>query len=110
MKAHDLMSHWQEQFGEPITDAHYSLQLNVRDAARLAALQEMFPSSTQEQILRDIVSAALNELEEGFPYRAGNDVIAHDEKGDPVYEDLGLTPQFLQLTHKHLVALNKHKH
>jgi hypothetical protein len=32
----------------------------------------------------------------------GNKVIATDEMGDPLYEDIGPEPRFMQLLEKHL--------
>jgi hypothetical protein len=56
-------------------------------------------------LLTDLISAALNDLESGFPYVGGNTVIAQDEEGDPLYEDVGPTPRYLALTRKHLQRL-----
>ena len=110
MKASELLLHWEKEFGEPLSATHYELPLNVKDAARLEALAEMFPGSSKERILRDLVSAALSDLTSGFPYVAGDKVVAQDEEGYPVFEDIGPTPQFLQLTRKHLNSLQKGKH
>ncbi|MNJ80821.1 hypothetical protein D3C77_793440 [compost metagenome] len=41
-------------------------------------------------------------MESSLPYVRGNQVIATDEQGDPVYEDVGPTPRFLALSRKHL--------
>ncbi|GGY45107.1 hypothetical protein GCM10011297_17650 [Bacterioplanes sanyensis] len=105
MKTTELLSHWQKNFGGQVTKNSYQLHLNVKDAARVEALVEMFPASSRERILSDLVSAALNDLAGQFPYQAGQQVIAEDEAGDPIYEDNGLTPTFLQLTRKHLSRL-----
>jgi hypothetical protein len=110
MKVQKLMKHWQEEFGAELTDQKYSLPLSVGDAARIEALSEMFPSMTKEQLLRDVISAALDDLASGFPYVAGEKVIAKDEDGFPMYEDVGLTPKFLQLSRKHLQELSEGRH
>ncbi|MAK92722.1 MAG: pilin assembly protein [Oleibacter sp.] len=110
MKASNLLNHWEKEFGEPLTDTSYQLPLNVKDAARLEALAEMFPGCTKERLLRDLVSSALADLTSGFPYVAGDKVVAQDEDGDPIYEDAGPTPQFLKLTRKHLSSLQKDSH
>lgn len=110
MKVKKLMKHWQEEFGDELTEKQYSLPLSVGDAARIEALAEMFPSMTKEQLLRDIISAALDDLASGFPYVAGENVIAKDEEGFPMYEDIGLTPKFLQLSRKHLRELSDDCH
>lgn len=110
MKASELLNHWEKQFGEPLTETRYELRLNERDAARLEALAEMFPGCSKQRLLRDLISSALNDLTSGFPYVAGKQVVARDEEGDPVYEDVGPTPQFLALTRKHLDKLQKGRH
>jgi len=40
-----------------------------------------------------------------MPYVPGNHVIAEDDYGDPIYEDLGPTPQFYSLSHEILRKL-----
>ncbi|MDK2777646.1 MAG: pilin assembly protein [Pseudomonadota bacterium] len=108
MKASELLNHWEKEFGEPLSETRYELPLNEKDAARVEALAEMFPGCSREQLLRDLVSAALSDLTSSFPYIAGDKVVAQDEDGYPVYEDVGPTPQFLKLTRKHLHSLQKH--
>jgi hypothetical protein len=44
---------------------------------------------------------ALNEVAAAMPYVAGKRVISTDEQGDPVYEDVGLTPRFMDLARGH---------
>ena len=110
MKSSDLLKHWEQHFGDQVADREYCIPLKTKDAARIEALCDMFPSSTREQILRDLVSAALNDLASDFPYQAGDKVVARDEEGDPIYEDAGLTPQFLKLTRRHLTNMQQDKH
>lgn len=110
MKSSELLKHWEKNFGDELTDNDYGIPLKVKDAARIEALCDMFPSSTREHIVRDLISAALNELASDFPYKAGDKIVAQDEEGYPIYEDIGLTPQFLALTRKHLNAMQKDKH
>ncbi|MFK4753460.1 type 1 pili tip component [Oceanobacter antarcticus] len=110
MKASALMAHWEQEYGDPVCDRSYPISLNVKDAARVEALLEMFPGLSQERLLRDLVHAALNDLASGFPYVAGDTVIARDEEGFPVYEDIGPTPEFLELTRKHLEQVTADKH
>jgi hypothetical protein len=40
-------------------------------------------------------------LKNAIPYVPGDRVIREDDFGDPVYEDKGLTPQFLDLAKKY---------
>lgn len=107
MKVRDLVQEWDRSASGAMAEETFAVRLDIEDAARLAALAELYPKRTQEQLLSDLVGAALNELESGFPYVRGTRVIAEDEQGDPIYEDAGATPKFLELSRKHLERLEK---
>lgn len=96
-----LLENWSKKRAPEHTDERYSIQLTVEDAARLGALAELFPGNDTEQLISDLLSAALDETESAMPYVAGETVIREDEFGDPVYEDVGLTPRFLELVRLH---------
>jgi len=83
----------------------YAVRLTVDDAAQLAALAEMFPGRSAEQLISELLTVALKELAAAMPYVAGRRIISTDEQGDPVYEDTGPMPRFLELTRKHRRAL-----
>jgi hypothetical protein len=40
-----------------------------------------------------------------MPYEPGPAVISRDDHGDPVYEDIGMTPRFVELARKHKKSL-----
>lgn len=105
MRLRDLLETWQESAGERRTPQQYCVRLPVHDAAKLAALAEMYPGRSQEQIITDLLSTALDEIEAAFPYVQGSEVVSEDEQGDPIYADAGLTPRFQQLTREHLKRL-----
>src|SRR6266850_147782 len=83
------------------TATEYAVRLPVDDAARIQALAELFPGQSKEAIITDLLGLALQELAASMPYVAGKKVISQDEQGDPVYEDVGLTPRFMELMRKH---------
>ena len=97
----ELLESWRETAAEPRTATQYAVRLPVDDAARLAALAEMFPGRTPEQLITDLLGAALEEIAAAMPYIAGRKVISTDEQGDPLYEDIGLTPRFMELARRH---------
>ncbi len=66
----------------------------------------MYPKRSKEQLVSELVSAALAELETSFPYIQGSEIVATDELGDPIFADVGPTPQFLSLTKKYLSKYN----
>lgn len=105
MRWKTLLDAWSNRQASELTDERYSIRLSIDDAARLQSLAEMFPAIDAEQVVTDLLSASLDELEAAMPYVAGERVIREDEFGDPVYEDVGLTPRFLELTRRHRAKL-----
>jgi hypothetical protein len=114
MKIRELAHHWEENAKGRLTDTGYSIHLDVEAAARLAAIVDMYPKRQPEELLGELIGAALEELEKSFPYVKGSTVVATDEEGDPLYEDIGPTPRFLALSRRHLHDLSavddKQKH
>lgn len=107
MYVKDVLDNWQRSASERRTVKQYCVRLPVHDAAKLAALAQMYPGRSEQDIITDLLSAALDELEASFPYVEGDYVVAEDEQGDPIYEDAGLTPRFRALTEQYLSAMDK---
>lgn len=105
MKISELVSRWEKDAKGPLSSVQYGIPLDIESAARLAALAEMYPKRSTEALLGELVRAALEAVETSLPYVRGPQVIATDEQGDPVYEDIGPTPRFLALSRKHLQRL-----
>ncbi|MBA1274307.1 pilin assembly protein [Stutzerimonas azotifigens] len=107
MKIAELVRHWESEAKGNMTRTRYNIPLDLESAARLAALAEMYPKRNTEELLGELVSAALEAVEASMPYEQGSEVITTDEQGDPVYEDAGPTPRFLELSKKHLLRLQQ---
>ncbi len=107
MRIRALAAYWEKQAKVPLTTEEYSFRLSIEDAAKIAALAEMYPKRSKSEILSELLSAALDELETGFPYVRGSRVISTDEQGDPIYEDVGPPPRFLDLCKKYRELLKK---
>ena len=101
MSFRELLQSWRADAAASRTARSYAVRLSVDDAARLAALAEMFPGRTAEQLITELLGAALQEVAAAMPYVAGGRVISTDEQGDPLFEDVGPTPRFMELTRKH---------
>ena len=104
MKIRELAQHWEQNAAGTLSPT--VLHLDLESEARLAALIDMYPKRTAEELLGELVAAALEELEASFPYVRGHQVIATDEEGDPLFEDIGPTPRFLALSRQHLHSLS----
>lgn len=62
MKVTDLPKHWEGK-KEPVDRSHdYNLRLPLEDAARVAALAELYPDRSETDILNDMIGAALDDL------------------------------------------------
>jgi hypothetical protein len=70
-----------------------TIVLNRVDLIKVEALAEAYklPASN---LLANLINTVLLEIEEQMPYVAGDKVIRIEE-GDPIYEDVGRTPEYL---------------
>lgn len=102
MKMQELLDLWERTANGALTPEEYQVRLPVEDAAKIQALAEMYPRRTVSEIITDLLSVALDDLESALPYVRGEKVVAVDEEGDPLYEDIGPTPRYQVLTRKHL--------
>ncbi len=109
MKVRELMSSWESTCHQDDGEEKYQIRLPRRDAARLEALASLYPGMDKNEVVTQLIEVALDEVERQMPYKAGSKVVAVDEMGDPLYEDVGLTPRYLQLRHQFAQGLNKKK-
>ena len=100
VKFKSLLERWKKTASPQKTAHEYAIRLPVDDAARLQALKELFPGQSIEDLLTDLLHASLDEIAAAMPYERGPKVISRDDQGDPVYEDIGLTPKFVELARK----------
>ncbi len=69
MKVTDLPAHWDAP-KQPAERTHdYNLRLSLEDAARIAALAELYPERSESDILNDMVGAALDDLVRQSPLK-----------------------------------------
>lgn len=97
MKVRELLSEWKTTTDLWNGEVSYTLKLPAKDAARLEALASLYPAVDKQTLINQLIHAALEEIESTMPYIAGPKVVGHDEMGDPLYEDVGLTPEYLLL-------------
>lgn len=71
MSAKDLVLVWGALDNSRLTAKQSSLRLPVHVAAKLAALAAMYPQKTKTQLVADLLSAALTDLESRLTAYAG---------------------------------------
>lgn len=64
MKVTDLSKTWDEERKSEDRPRNYRLRLPLEDAARLAALAELYPNRSEGEILNDIANGAVEDLAE----------------------------------------------
>ena len=62
MKVSDLPQHWESKKQTKERSHEYNLRVPLEDAARIAALAELYPDRDEADILNDMVEAALDDL------------------------------------------------
>lgn len=107
MRIQAMVDQWEANNRGEKTQRTFTIKLPLKQAAQLMALREMYPDCSEEQMLTDLIGAALDELKEALPYEAGTVKIAEDEYGDPIFADNGLTPKFISLTRKYSQSLRQ---
>ncbi|WP_166251516.1 pilin assembly protein [Marinobacter salicampi] len=105
MKIKDLVKYWDKHARGRLTRDAYYMALSDQHHHRLEKLSTLYPMKSSQDLVRDLISAALDELETSFPYEQGSKVVAFDEDGFEIYEDKGLTPKFVSLSQKHIQRL-----
>lgn len=101
MKFKSLLDRWKKESAPVLAAEEYAVRLTLDDASRLHALAELFPGCPIERLVTDLLHAALDEVAASMPYEPGPKVISRDDQGDPVYEDVGLTPRFVEAIRRH---------
>jgi hypothetical protein len=100
VKFKPLLERWKKDAAPALAAKEYAVRLTLDDAAKLQALAELFPGHSVEAIITDLLSAGLDEIAAAMPYERGPKVISTDDHGDPVYEDVGMTPRFVETSRK----------
>ena len=106
MKASDLVAVWSAADNSRLTSKQSSFRLPVHVAAKLAALAEIYPQKTKTQMVADLLSAALSDLEQELPSLPGK-FFVEDEQGKSLFEATGPAERYRTLTNKHYIELEK---
>lgn len=107
MKAKDLHVVWSAPDNSRLTAKQFSFRLPVHVAAKLAALSEMYPGKTRTQMVADLLSAALQDLEGSFPSVKGRFFAKDPDSGEEMFEDLGIHARYASLANKFNAELER---
>ncbi len=72
MKASDLVTVWGAPDNSRLTAKQYSFRLPVHVAAKLAALETLYPTRSRTQLVGDLLSAAISDVEKNLDSYPGD--------------------------------------
>jgi serine phosphatase RsbU (regulator of sigma subunit) len=119
MKTQHLHDMWSGPDNSRLTTKQFSLRLPVHIAAKLAALADLYPQKNRTQVVADLLTAALDDLEKNLPQSLGippseEEQYIQKEAADhfgeiyePLYELGGARARFRGLANKHYKELEK---
>ena len=89
MKASDLVTVWSAADNSRLTAKQFSFRLPVRVAAKLAALEAMYPTKSRTQLVGDLMSAAIADVEKAFLSVPGRSIGRDPDMNEEIFDDVG---------------------
>ncbi len=105
MDVDDLIRNWQRRDADPLTIGELALRLTVRDAARLAALGDLYPARGRDALVRDLLTFALDAVEVALPSVDAAEIVSETDEGEPLYAQTGPAVRFRERCEHHAAAL-----
>lgn len=107
IKSADLTKLWAAPDNTRLTSKQYSFRLPVHVAAKLAALEDMYPNRTRTEIVGDLLAAALDGVQQGFPSVKGKHWGNDPDTGEEIFEDAGLIAGYAKRVNKYYIQMEK---
>lgn len=106
MKASDLVTVWSAPDNSRLTAKQYSFRLPVHVAAKLAALEELYPTRSRTQLVGDLLTAAIAEVETNLERHAGVPLgHKHPDTGEELYTEAGQMADYRLAANRHYQAI-----
>lgn len=108
MKASDLVNVWGAPDNTRLTAKQSSFRLPVHVAAKISALCDLYPNKTRTQIVGDLLSAALMDVEKALPSFQGpawHTMV--DDQGAELFLAVGPAADFRERTNHYYQELEK---
>jgi hypothetical protein len=119
MKTAHLHDLWDTPDNSRLTTKQFSFRLPVHIGAKINALCEMYPQKNRTQIVADLLTAALDDLEKHLPEELGSPMdaeaqhyerMAAEEHGHeyiPLFDLGGPRGRFRNIANRHYAELEK---
>ena len=106
VKPSDLHMLWTAPDNSRLTPKQYSFRLPVHVAAKLAALGDIYPGRTRTELVGDLLSTALDAVEQSLPSGEGRVMFELDD-GERISETTGLRRNFWDRANAHFQELER---
>ena len=108
MKASDLVTVWSAPDNSRLTAKQYSFRLPVHLAAKLAALEDLYPTRSRTHLVGDLLTAAIADVEKSLECHAGTPAgHEHPETHEEMFEMASQLHQYHQSANECYKALEK---
>ena len=119
MKAANLHDVWASPDNTRLTPKQYSFRLPIHVAAKIAALCDMYPQKSRTQIIADLLTSALEELEQNMPMAVGYAISDEEEDNErwmadhigetfvPLFHMGGPRAKFRSLANEHFEEMER---
>lgn len=107
MKASDLVTVWSAPDNSRLTAKQYSFRLPVHVAAKLAALEDLYPTRSRTQLVGDLLAAAIAEVEKNLPTQAGEPWGTDPDTGKELFAATGPGMRFRELANQYHANIEK---
>lgn len=106
MKTNNLHEAWGGPDNSRLVARQFSFRLSVHVAAKISALCEIYPAKNRTQIVTDLLTAALDDLESNLPVSKGLPTQGPDD-GENYFDIEGPRARFRDLTNKYFKEFEK---
>jgi hypothetical protein len=107
MKAKDVVVIWKAPKPPKLMPKQISVRLPILVAAKISALCDLYPGKTKNEIIYDLVTVALEQIENELPMTVGEMLGPDKETNEVMYEAEGIRPDYYRLTDKYLREIEK---
>jgi hypothetical protein len=107
MKSSDLVTVWSAPDNSRLTAKQYSFRLPVHVAAKLAALEALYPTRSRTLLVGDLLSAAIGEVEKTLPSYAGEPLGPHPDTGEAMFQEAGPINRYRRLANQFYCDIEK---
>ena len=107
MKASDLVTVWSAADNSRLTAKQFSFRLPEHVAAKLAVLEAMYHTKSRTQLVGDLMSAAIADVEKAFPSVQGRSIGRDPDTNEEIFDEVGPYARYQSLAENYHREMEK---